>query len=175
MLATQHGSPYCFNTQPPEGGCSHSSSFVSSRLFQHSAARRRLRGRRKTVSPKCSFNTQPPEGGCLITSAVHSLPLFQHSAARRRLIVHGGKVNLEDVSTLSRPKAAGQQYRPSSFPFKVSTLSRPKAAVDFLPITDGLFCVSTLSRPKAAGRLRDTAMKDKTFQHSAARRRLDNH
>ena len=78
-----------FNTQPPEGGCMRLRSLLSySTLFQHTAARRRLRhpgarlGKRFFVSthsrPKAaararalmpskarSFNTQPPEGGCL--------------------------------------------------------------------------------------------------------------
>ena len=77
----------CFNTQPPEGGCSHLFyQSVTPKEFQHTAARRRLlvvlitealvdlfqhtAARRRLVSKvkekgdlKC-FNTQPPEGGC---------------------------------------------------------------------------------------------------------------
>ena len=98
----------CFNTQSPEGGCVKSSltnKFL--KLFQHTAARRRLRNWLEiSVSIAC-FNTQPPEGGCkgqftfdtqgLVST--HSRPkaaalstspsglyfLFQHTAARRRL------------------------------------------------------------------------------------------
>ena len=84
-----HAKPIrCFNTQPPEGGCQ-SLEYTGSplRTFQHTTARRRLRGflrlhnGEKNVSthnrPKAaasssenldsrssSFNTQPPEGGC---------------------------------------------------------------------------------------------------------------
>ena len=100
----------CFNTQPPEGGwpvfviC-----HISSKKFQHTAARRRLApmdfasGNDISVSthsrPKAAgrgvggyyerfrcFNTQPPEGGWrrLGNSAATIYP-FQHTAARRRL------------------------------------------------------------------------------------------
>ena len=78
-----------FNTQPPEGGwSSHSSSSVISRLFQHTAARRRLAClmQRANCVP-LSFNTQPPEGGWHIS---------------RRFQV------FRRVSTHSRPKAAGR-------------------------------------------------------------------
>ena len=100
----------CFNTQPPEGGCSSfCTEVVKFALFQHTAARRRLpcnvcvRGRAFGVSthsrPKAaalaftahkylfkSFNTQPPEGGCLRAECICYLCVF--------------------VSTHSRPKAA---------------------------------------------------------------------
>ena len=83
----QYRSKYSFNTQPPEGGWSAmASATVLPRLFQHTAARRRLdpiyqttnqtiqfqhtaaRRRLASVKPACSctansFNTQPPEGG----------------------------------------------------------------------------------------------------------------
>ena len=81
-----------FNTQPPEGGWSH------------------LR-RKQTVYS--SFNTQPPEGGWLKrASSPTSHSTFQHTAARRRLEkdckypLIGFRVQ---VSTHSRPKAAGQR------------------------------------------------------------------
>ena len=55
-------------------------------MFQHTAARRRLR-------PFCCprfqwfcFNTQPPEGGCFGHAGKHGKKtMFQHTAARRRL------------------------------------------------------------------------------------------
>ena len=77
-----------FNTQPPEGGCLWLGGCGERReLFQHTAARRRLRAqpsssilasvvsthsRPKAAAPISgaawhrggSFNTQPPEGGC---------------------------------------------------------------------------------------------------------------
>ena len=77
-----------------------------------------------------------------------------------------------EVSTLSRPKAAGQQAvkfqdrsgfntqppeggcdleAPDINPAHVSTLSRPKAAVFDSDAAKRKMQVSTLSRPKAAG------------------------
>ena len=75
----------CFNTQPPEGGCfllrldddgggvsTHSrpkaadeivAARDSGRLFQHTAARRRLKGNARKQQNYWRFNTQPPEGG----------------------------------------------------------------------------------------------------------------
>ena len=106
---TQIFEPFCFNTQPPEGGCTigtskrvHSNSFntqppeggccqrnstaPSALPFQHTAARRRLRGKWwYSKRCNCRFNTQPPEGGCIATE----------------------RANLSiSVSTHSRPKAA---------------------------------------------------------------------
>ena len=80
--------------------------------------------------PKRGFNTQPPEGGwaacCLSDSPV-------------------------DVSTHSRPKAAGTISSYALFNIDVSTHSRPKAAGQRLLICFGEWC---------------------WFQHTAARRRL---
>ena len=55
------------------------------------------------------FNTQPPEGGWVN----HQLPPivifeFQHAAARRRLVPTEQKGIFSNVSTRSRPKAAGR-------------------------------------------------------------------
>ena len=79
--------------------------------------------------------------------------LFQHTAARRRLAQYGvGILIFRFVSTHSRPKAAGQSI--NSFSLTV--------------------LVSTHSRPKAAGLTTHTARQGRTFQHTAARRRLAN-
>ena len=60
-------------------------------LFQHSAARRRL-AKTKAIFPFSNcFNTQPPEGGC---DELHPRPAGVQ------------------VSTLSRPKAAGIMKAP---------------------------------------------------------------
>ena len=54
------------------------------RLFQHTAARRRLGPTVALI--QLSFNTQPPEGGWRQTATAAALQtLFQHTAARRRL------------------------------------------------------------------------------------------
>ena len=162
----------CFNTQPPEGGCSkvmlpgwcsgvstHSRPKAAVALscrarwiwrFQHTAARRRLTGckrslffcwvsthsRPKAAGPSilppkaccCSFNTQPPEGGWDGESVAQVAFWFQHTAARRRL---GGEKQLlaaPPVSTHSRPKAAGCNACKTCCATAVSTHSRPKAA-----------------------------------------------
>ena len=78
-----------------------------------------------------SFNTQPPEGGW------SPAPV--------------GKGRFYDVSTHSRPKAAGNQAHHHHQARQVSTHSRPKAAglarIGWHTRSD----VSTHSRPKAAG------------------------
>ena len=127
----------CFNTQPPEGGwVIKSVVFAISHTFQHTAARRRLvlgglasRGIHKVSThsrPKAagrrfpreeekslSFNTQPPEGGWF-------LPVFEFLdiAGFNTQPPEGGwkpeqpsKNELSEVSTHSRPKAAGNTRR----------------------------------------------------------------
>ena len=99
--------------------------------FQHAAARRRL---------EQSLPIIPWMGG------------FQHAAARRRL----GKANIAkrigiDVSTRSRPKAAGRCAVCQVDEVLVSTRSRPKAAGVAVDFGRCDFEVSTRSRPKAAG------------------------
>ena len=65
---------WCFNTQPPEGGCF---CVVADDMDMG------------------SFNTQPPEGGWRdILRARVVISVFQHAAARRRLRFHGGKLCL---------------------------------------------------------------------------------
>ena len=103
-------------------------------LFQHSAARRRLYGGPKETAGIMGFNTQPPEGGCLFTT---------------------GGLDKYHVSTLSRPKAAGESS--ASVPsILVSTLSRPKAADHRHATAAEGITVSTLSRPKAAAKTAGT-------------------
>ena len=99
----------CFNTQPPEGGWTgrlklgsenHVSTHsrpkaaenlpvvgIRQRLFQHTAARRRLLKNSVGLKVTFSFNTQPPEGGCTSNTVF----ILNHA-----------------VSTHSRPKAAGR-------------------------------------------------------------------
>ena len=79
-----------FNTQPPEGGWQESNVLdFSPKLFQHTAARRRL-----------GLKALP------FTRAM----AFQHTAARRRLAYLPDVINpYLAVSTHSRPKAAGPE------------------------------------------------------------------
>ena len=121
---------------------------------------------------------------------------FQHTAARRRLGRSPKAIRASrEVSTHSRPKAAGMLDRHGLAPLHVSTHSRPKAAGAFPPKLDrqtmfqhtaarrrlakpatspkSRAFVSTHSRPKAAGRHDDvTYCLTVEFQHTAARRRL---
>ena len=77
-------------------------------MFQHTAARRRLRERNASPATGRSFNTQPPEGGCRYScSFVAPALTFQHTAARRRLPkINDHEFEAAPVSTHSRPKAA---------------------------------------------------------------------
>ena len=102
----------------------------SLKMFQHTAARKRLPTCQKMTLSKKSFNTQPRESGCLkflpyfdISWSFNTQPResgcrflvyelyisywFQHTAARKRLLVteahHQG---IKVVSTHSRAKAA---------------------------------------------------------------------
>ena len=99
-------------------------------LFQHTAARRRLR-----------------EFGLVYAQGFQ----FQHTAARRRLLKIG-KLSCvaNNVSTHSRPKAAADCDCDGRRETMVSTHSRPKAAAPVTRQIIKLPVVSTHSRPKAA-------------------------
>ena len=56
---------------------------------------------------------------------------------------------------------------------EVSTHSRPKAAGEVFNEVGNLIVVSTHSRPKAAGTVGRAKTLFQTFQHTAARRRLE--
>ena len=121
-------------------------------MFQHTAARRRLRRQTGRQSRWRCFNTQPPEGGCLAyLGYFQNQRWFQHTAARRRLPL---REDLQDrinrVSTHSRPKAAALREWLIGKDGIVSTHSRPKAAASRLPKSRQPKSVSTHSRPKAA-------------------------
>ena len=167
------------------------------RLFQHTAARRRLVvtrflvnffNRRFNTQPpeggwrlandgwryRCRFNTQPPEGGWFRAGeSCAGDCLFQHTAARRRLEdVRHAQHRYWWVSTHSRPKAAGREVYRASLNTLVSTHSRPKAAGEANRHHGITANVSTHSRPKAAGAPDVIEEIDFEFQHTAARRRL---
>ena len=164
----------CFNTQPPEGGCFrslHSSFSISvSTLSRPKAAG--LERPHAGVLTKVSTLSRPKAAGRM-SHVFLAIRLFQHSAARRRL--GGFPASFADslcVSTLSRPKAAVcllllVRRRICGFntqPPEGGCLSpRPSASQRV---------VSTLSRPKAAASARLSCFGATGFQHSAARRRL---
>ena len=99
----------CFNSQPPEGGWNPD---------------------RCDTRPIKSFNSQPPEGGWMLNSRFRQTnEVFQLTAARRRLESGTGWTKyILDVSTHSRPKAAGNLFKMTLEDGTVSTHSRPKAA-----------------------------------------------
>ena len=172
LLLLQNG----FNTQPPEGGWKVPMFIPSpSSRFQHTAARRRLD--RHACSPPrprlVSTHSRPKAAGrpscikigvfmpfqhtaarrrlAIQTTCRQTNGVFQHTAARRRLVTgFWGKFSGEEVSTHSRPKAAGAT---------ASALSASNM-------------VSTHSRPKAAGCAFQARHESRQFQHTAARRRL---
>ena len=110
----------CFNTQPREGGCKRSKMIEKTyHLFQHTAARRRLRcitivkylilkvsthSRAKAAANDfpahfriiLSFNTQPREGGCEKAKIVGKCPktVSTHSRAKAaaRIIMNYYKI-----------------------------------------------------------------------------------
>ena len=100
------------------------------------------------------FNTQPPEGGwhsSLLFSLVDNM--FQHTAARRRLgdFIRSSIAFSRSFNT--QPPEGGWQFRHEA--------------------DNRFFLVSTHSRPKAAGPFLPTYQKRFLFQHTAARRRLE--
>ena len=103
----------CFNTQPPEGGCQKPlRPFHLTKLFQHTAARRRLL---PTILPQW-------QGKSVST---HSRP---KAAACNNCIL---RIKTK-VSTHSRPKAAARLSFPATPSSIVSTHSRPKAAAPYI-------------------------------------------
>ena len=119
----------------------------------HSRPKAAGRRNRPALFRRQSFNTQPPEGGWIHCYAVcRQFLRFQHTAARRRLAMLENAYKIcVNVSTHSRPKAAGMDFRGHLHAPSVSTHSRPKAA--------GFTANPTLS-------------SSRKFQHTAARRRL---
>ena len=173
-----HGKPVCFNTQPPEGGwgkkksaieknrgfntqppeggwCHPADSQTDTKLFQHTAARRRL----ATTSTVCKWLIE-----------------FQHTAARRRLgTARKRGMSIARVSTHSRPKAAGLmrqsvQCRCRSFQH---TAARRRLGYWCSPWCRHYDCFNTQPPEGGWGRLRLGNHAEKWFQHTAARRRLD--
>ena len=108
----QSGSDRSFNTQPPEGGWELvEETGLKRKMFQHTAARRRL-GTASAFSAALTVSTHSRPKAAGMNRAMSSCCSvgFQHTAARRRLesliVLNRSKVI---VSTHSRPKAAGSK------------------------------------------------------------------
>ena len=140
-----------FNTQPPEGGCFYGHlTVVPFRLFQHTAARRRLKS------------------SCRLMRRWR----FQHTAARRRLLLWGMlEFHFKRVSTHSRPKAAGNRYYLKSpkgrFQHTAARRRLPNQGI-------GRVCRKRFNtQPPEGGCAEKWDVKRyERFQHTAARRRL---
>ena len=142
----------CFNTQPPEGGCLRFSALgIRRQLFQHTAARRRLRLRTVRYEVGTWFQHTAARRRLLNSMvSLYRLKRFQHTAARRRLHKSGCALlqrqgfntqppeggchsfspkyrNLGCFNT-QPPEGGCSGKRPYTAPDVVSTHSRPKAA-----------------------------------------------
>ena len=129
------------------------------------------------ISRISGFNTQPPEGGWLSND---KLPIPTDGGSFNTQPPEGGwgrTVNAAlselQVSTHSRPKAAGHENHDNWKQFHVSTHSRPKAAGDeLIQQEQPNGCFNT--QPPEGGWTSPilTLTKRLKFQHTAARRRL---
>ena len=169
------------------------------RVFQHTAARRRLDFRESCFTDciQVSTHSRPKAAGSRLARYVPDAAEFQHTAARRRL---GRFRSCRLKKTMFQHTAARRRLVVVTTTIKhgisVSTHSRPKAAGPFDSASCQTFGVSTHSRPKAAGTAyRETVRPDQSFntqppeggwgfvvglvlwyylfQHTAARRRLE--
>ena len=121
------------------------------------------------------FNTQPPEGGWIdfFFSPTRCVWVSTHSRPKAAGIDFKPSLRTMMVSTHSRPKAAGPTVTSRYHRKLVSTHSRPKAAGLHTLAVRNEEGVSTHSRPKAAGHTHLERKAVGMFQHTAARRRLD--
>ena len=187
----------CFNTQPPEGGWRVWYIPKKNRkLFQHTAARRRLGWATATVSRKrwfqhtaarrrlvkimqhsgiiFSFNTQPPEGGWVQAAFdVDKEGSFNTQPPEGGWRYWAALLDIEAVSTHSRPKAAGLNLMRGGF----EALFQHTAArrrLDERDRINGEFASFNTQPPEGGWPLgADARHRRFGFQHTAARRRLD--
>ena len=113
---------YCFNTQPPEGGCTNLCKNANLTIqFQHTATRRWLPIDVDELILLISFNTQPPEGGCSNASdaySYHSL-VSTHSHPKVAAWDNSSAIKvINKVSTHSHPKVAAPCYVCISWDFR---------------------------------------------------------
>ena len=101
--------------------------------------------------------------------------MFQHTAARRRLdLMYDGYVEKGNVSTHSRPKAAGPNTTKAIGIIYSFNTQPPEGGWPLKALKTNIAeIVSTHSRPKAAGNCMAIRDRFSRFQHTAARRRLE--
>ena len=143
-----------FNTQPPEGGWLVGQILFGCKAqFQHTAARRRL---------ACSHNI------------THGRYRFQHTAARRRLVQHNGSALKKSKFQHTAARRRLDSYLITrELSSDVSTHSRPKAAGLPRQRTGQLYHCFNTQPPEGGWAFPDfIARLEAKFQHTAARRRL---
>ena len=149
---------------------------IYQRLFQHTAARRRLGLSVQMACMDIKFQHTAARRRLGLHLSIHQLEfrLFQHTAARRRLVSAAPSAKAEiQVSTHSRPKAAGARLELALLKAFVSTHSRPKAAGPKKWIQLFLFLGFNTQPPEGGWLIVwSAAMARFLFQHTAARRRL---
>ena len=187
-----------FNTQPPEGGWCRPLWQTSSQIgFNTQPPEGGWPAAHPRLQPFACFNTQPPEGGWNSLSPFSRIRRgFQHTAARRRLgCYYNRHISVCQVSTHSRPKAAGQdnfgQTAPAEFQH---TAARRRLGLDKQTIGYRLRFQHTAARRRLVWEVKKSAEKKisfntqppeggwiyfyfhflfpPVFQHTAARRRL---
>ena len=136
----------------PKAAGNHIAPRKGRRKFQHTAARRRLGPNPPTPLRGAGFNTQPPEGGWVDKR----IPRLGKNCFNTQPPEGGWKVQALrqlgiDVSTHSRPKAAGARRS-----------LKPRRAA----------CFNTQPPEGGWGSTRRLLTIFQTFQHTAARRRL---
>ena len=144
----------CFNTQPHEGGCKNKVwTIPAERMFQHTAARRRLLPFRpfNACPANVSTHSRTKAAAFIKPTKEENKKWFQHTAARRRL---QGLDVFFATTQMFQHTAARRRLRHNAGGIiprgMVSTHSRTKAAADHY---NPVFCHDR-------------------FQHTAARRRL---
>ena len=145
-------------------------------MFQHTAARRRLASAIKPLSAAKTFQHTAARRR-LAKAQIPSRPRrqFQHTAARRRL-----EITLDDNLWLHRfntqpPEGGWIIFFPVNFLSTVSTHSRPKAAGSSAARPVSMTPCFNTQPPEGGWRYSGRAMQyHDLFQHTAARRRLEN-
>ncbi len=123
---------------------------------------------------RTGFNSQPPEGGWgRNDEPVHFFRKFQLTAARRRLVkISNDRIDVYDVSTHSRPKAAGVRLSvfPRDYKFQLTAARRRLEDLARGRLAGARFN----SQPPEGGWLNNlfAGIGSAWFQLTAARRRL---
>ena len=190
---------FCFNTQPPEGGCNlellekihkplvstHSHPKVAAsalvnlggflRGFQHTATRRWLPSWSSSSSITASFNTQPPEGGCMVCVCFAVLVVVVSTHSHPKVAAQTKHVDFacQNVSTHSHPKVAARYCIRFSRPDHCFNTQPPEGGCGINPFYP-FYVKSFNTQPPEGGCKRKFPLlsTNTTFQHTATRRWL---